>query len=150
MIMWTLWSITLTHHLLEYTLSNWGGTRGPKPSPARIRGVFCECLTLFYRKREQKSWRNCNRRSLIQNLQSKSYTKTSGPIVIEIEDATKKNESKRQNNLHFWNKILNENSVAKNLRSPRFNLGVTLLGVSILFGTLQALGSHQPPVLEAR
>ena len=38
-----------------------------------------------------------------------------------------KKESKRQqNNLHFWNKILNENSVAKNLRSPRFNLGVTL------------------------
>ena len=38
-----------------------------------------------------------------------------------------KKESKRQqNNLHFWNKILNENSVAKNLRSPRFNLSVTL------------------------
>ena len=47
--------------------------------------------------------------------------------MIEIEDATKKKESKRQqNNLHFWNKILNENSVAKNLRSTRFNLGVTL------------------------
>ena len=51
-----------------------------------------------------------------------------------------KKESKRQqNNLHFCNKILNENSAAKNLRSPRFNLGVTL------FPANQFEQQHVPP-----
>eukprot|EP00493_Phyllostaurus_siculus_P004742 UN04763 len=45
----------------------------PKSSGKIIALIFVPSKTLlFNRKRGQKSWRNRNRRSLIQNLQSKS------------------------------------------------------------------------------
>ena len=53
------------------------------------RSTFQSESERFHRQRNQKSWRNRNRKSLIENLSSKSETKT--PLVIKIgnENATK-------------------------------------------------------------
>ena len=66
----------------------------------------------------EEVWSKTCNQNLKRKRQVQSWSKSKTP--------PKKESKRQQNNLHFWNKILNKNSVAKNLRSPRFNLGVTL------------------------
>ena len=69
------------------------------------RSTFQSESERFHRERHQKSWRNRNRKSLIENLSSKSETKTPQKIKIDNENATKTtNLNDKKTNFSFETK----------------------------------------------